>query len=397
VTFVTLGGASSISAGPAAALGNRSTSAVFQVVTVTASGNGSLLVVQRAIIVNFGLALANSGLNTAGGAALSAAMPDTTAAQQLLLMLLAPGGTGTAAASGVTGSGGGSVAVSTGAAHAIGNDTTTGIRQQVMGSVTGEETARAIQDAWVGNFGLGVANTGGNGAAAGLAGIDAASLDAARGALQAFLAGLTGLGDPVQGLDGTFQLGSNLLQLHGDVSGTETMLGITEPGTEIGPDDASVVVRQVTAVLNIGLALGESGHNVAVANAHTMTLGSGTTTGASAVATTTITTGDALAVGNDFATTVCQTIGDAVACATPDSPPPPVIDEPEPPVVHPATEILPAAPSAGPFTAPARPVQAAISSLPFTGAPIGAELAAGSGLLVAGMLMARRRRMKAST
>jgi hypothetical protein len=37
------------------------------------------------------------------------------------------------------------------------------------------------------------------------------------------------------------------------------------------------------------------------------------------------------------------------------------------------------------------------STLPFTGSPIGAELAAGSGLLVAGMLMARRRRSEART
>ena len=96
-------------------------------------------------------------------------------------------------------------------------------------------------------------------------GIDAASLDAARGALQAFLAGLTGLGDPLQGLDANFQLGANLLQLHGDVSGTESLLGIAEPGTEVDPDDAAVVVRQVTAVLNIGIALGDSGHNVAIA------------------------------------------------------------------------------------------------------------------------------------
>jgi hypothetical protein len=90
-TFVTMGGGPSISAGPAAALGNRSTSTVFQIVTVSASGDGSLLVVQRAIIVNFGLALANSGLNAAGGRALNAPLPDTGNAQQLLLMLLDQG------------------------------------------------------------------------------------------------------------------------------------------------------------------------------------------------------------------------------------------------------------------------------------------------------------------
>lgn len=400
VTFVTMGGASSIDAGPASALGNRSTNAVFQIVTVSASGNGSLLVVQRAIIVNFGLALANSGLNGAGGGALNAAIPDAAAAQQLLMMLLDPA-TPASGSGAITGGGGGPVSIGTGGAHAVGNDTTTGIRQQVTGSVSGEETARAIQDAWVGNFGVGVANSGANGAAAGLAGIDAASLDAARGALQAFLAGLTGLGDPLQGLDANFQLGSNLLQLHGDVSGTESLLGIAEPGTDIGPDDASVVIRQVTAVLNIGLAVGESGHNVAVTSSNGTTMAG---PGRAALASTIITTGDALAVGNDFATTVCQTIGDAVACAAPTAPPVTDVDHPDgpdSPEVHPLVDVDPPpetpAPDS-PLRAPQTSVRAAtISTLPFTGSPIGAELAAGSGLLVAGMLLARRRRTKAPT
>jgi hypothetical protein len=402
LTFVTMGGGSSISAGPSSALGNRSTSAVFQIVTVSASGNGSLLVIQRAIIVNFGLALANSGLNVAGGGALDVAMPDPAAAQELLLMLLDPGTAAPASVGAPDAAGAGQLSIGTGGALAIGNDTTTGIRQQVSGSVSGDETARAIQDAWVGNFGIGVANSGANGAAAGPSGIDAASLDAARGALQAFLAGLTGLGDPLQGLDANFQLGANLLQLHGDVAGTESLLGIAEPGTEIGPDDASVVVRQVTAVLNIGLALGESGHNVAVAGSHATTLAG---PGSTAVASTTITTGDALAVGNHFAATVCQAIGDTVTCAAPT---PPVDEKPPGPVVKPGggpqtppvtpVSTPPAAPpsSTNPFTAPDVPVRAAtISTLPFTGSPIGAELAAGSGLLIAGMLLARRRRTRA--
>lgn len=395
VTFVTTGGGSSIATGAAGALGNRSTSTVFQVVTVSASGNGSLLVIQRAIIVNFGLALANSGLNVAGGGALNATMPDPAAAQQLLLMLLDSGSAapGAASAGGSnSASGGGAIAIGTGAAHAIGNDTTTGIRQEVAGSVSGDDTARAMQDAWVGNFGLGVANSGGNGAMAGLSGMDPTSLAAARGALQAFLSGLTGIGDPLQGLDANFQLGSNLLQLHGDVSGTESLLGIAEPGTDVTADSAAVVVRQVTAVLNIGIAMGESGHNVAVAETHetdgTTVAGPGTT-----VATATITTGNALAIGNHFATTVCQTIGDSIACAAP-TPPPEEPEEPEPeiPVVVPEGETNP--PPSNPFTPPA-PVftPAAIpATLPFTGSPIGAELAAGSGILIAGMLMARRRR-----
>jgi hypothetical protein len=320
-------------------------------------------------------------------------------------MLLDPGASapdgGTVTAS--SGSGGGIVAIGTGGAHAIGNDTATGIDQSVTGSVTGHDTAQAIQDAWVGNFGLGVANSGANGAAAGLGGIDSASLAAARSALQAFLSGLTGLGDPLQGLDGTFQLGANLLQLHGDVSGTESLLGVAQPGTAVTPDDAAVVVRQVTAVLNIGLAMGDSGHNVATATStgsdHTVVVGT-----TAAAATSTIHTGTATAVGNHFAATVCQAIGDSVTCAAP-TPPPPHHDPPPPPPTPgngPPTQVIPADLS---NPAPERPLAANVpvratvlpATLPFTGSPIGAELAAGSSLLVAGMLMARRRRAGART
>jgi hypothetical protein len=154
----------------------------------------------------------------------------------------------------------------------------------------------------------------------------------------------------------------------------------------------------VTAVLNIGLALGESGHNVAVATTegtdHLATGGTGAT-----VATTTITTGDATAVGSHFATTVCQTIGDALACA-PEKPPvdpghPGPGKTPETPEVH---EIQTPPVFRAPFTPTRVSVPGTVpATLPFTGSPIGAELAAGSGLLIAGMLMARRRRIGAKT
>jgi hypothetical protein len=359
---------------------------VLQAVTVTASGNGNLLVVQRAVIVNFGLALANTGLNTAGGAGLNAALPEVGNAQALLLSLLGAGPD--AAGPELLGGVGGDSTIGTGLARAVGNSTKTGIIQKIEGSVRGDDTAKAIQDAWVGNFGVGIANSGGNGAG-GLSGPATPSLAAARDALRAFLGGLTGVGEPVQGLDASFQLGANLLSLQGDVSGTETLLGVGE-GTPSAGDDAALVVRQVTAVLNIGIALGDSGHNVATASR----VSSGTTTlsGPDATnASVTITTGDARAVGSRFAATVCQAIGDEITCAPPVTPEipenPPPENPPEVPPGHPPLQ----APVPGIDVRPA----AAAATLPFTGSPIGAELAAGSTLLIAGMLMARRRRQGA--
>jgi hypothetical protein len=385
-TFVTLGGGSTIGTGPASALGNRSTSAVLQAVTVTASGNGNLLVVQRAVIVNFGLALANTGLNAAGGVGLNAALPEVGNAQALLLSLLGAGPD--AAGPELLGGVGGESTIGTGLARAIGNSTKTGIIQKIEGSVSGDDTAKAIQDAWVGNFGVGIANSGGNGAG-GLSGPATPSLAAARDALRAFLGGLTGVGQPVQGLDASFQLGADLLSLQGDVSGTETLLGVGE-GTATPGDAAALVVRQVTAVLNIGIALGDSGHNVATASR----VSTGTTTvgGPDAKnASVTITTGDARAVGSRFATTICQAIGDELTCAPPVTPETPENPPPEnPPEVPPGQPPL-QAPVPGIDVRPT----VAIATLPFTGSPIGAELAAGSTLLIAGMLMARRRRQGA--
>ena len=99
--------------------------------------------------------------------------------------------------------------------------------------------------------------------------------------------------------------------------------GWREPGAEVTPDDAAVVVRQITAVLNIGIALGDSGHNLAlVASNGTTTRGDGST-----VAAAEITTGDAKAVGNQFVATVCQAIGATVSC----NPPPDKPKTPEPP------------------------------------------------------------------
>ena len=371
--------------------------------TVSASGNGSLLVIQRAIIVNFGLALANSGLNVAGGGALNAALPDPAAAQQLLLMLLGSGGAAPGAALTGGGGGGGPITIGTGDADAIGNDTKTGIHQRSTARSPATRPRRRSRTRGSATSASAIANSGGNGAAARAR----AASTPPRSRPRAARCGRSSPGSPgsatrSRGSTRASSSAANLLQLHGDVSGTESLLGITEPGTEVDADDASVVIRQVTAVLNIGhrpRRLGPQhrglGHR-----------GDGTTTRSAGPARPwpppTITTGDATAVGSHFAATVCQAIGDARGLRPRDADPPDppnAARAPEPPVVVPEVhepEAPPVRQRAGHRRSASRPPDPCPRPCPFTGSPIGAELAAGSGLLIAGMLMARRRRTGAS-
>lgn len=397
VTLLTFApvGTSAIDAGSANALGNRSTNAILQLVLVKASGKGSLSVVQRAVIVNFGVALANSGLNLAPGGAMNVTMPDVLAAEQLIRMLLDPSG----AASGggaalVPGSSLGPLGIGTGPAGATGNDTVTGISQKVQGSVAGTDVASALQQAFVGNFGIALANSGGNGVGGPLgAAANRAAFAGAQDALRAFLSGILGFGSPLQSLDATFQLGTSLLQLHGDVRGTEALMGVDEAGAPRSGSGASLVVRQLTAVLDIGIALGDSGHNNAVSlTLVDPTLVNPTADPAALVADALIRTGDATAVGNHFATTICQTVGDALACAPAPAPPPPPTGTPAPPPqVSPAGVAVMPAPPAEARTAGGGAAIAA-ATLPFTGAGVEGELAGAAGLIVSGSFLRRRAR-----
>ena len=120
------------------------------------------------------------------------------------------------------------------------------------------------------------------------------------------------------------------MSLGGDISGTQFLLGWDDALVpDGGPITPGVRVRQISAVLNIGIALADSGSNTSLAlvsGANTTTSSdvqallstlSSTQGGAAAngSALARIATGDASAVGSDAVVKICQAFHDALSCA----------------------------------------------------------------------------------
>jgi hypothetical protein len=319
---------------------------------------------QRAVIVNLGIALANSGFNTASVGGLSA--QEASIVQSILNALF--GGSGLPALNGfTTSSAGGTAGISTGNVVAIGNDTKTGIGQSVNGMVTGHGRASATQQAYVTNLGIAVGNSGGN--LASVAGLDAGvagQLAAAQASTTSFLdqilhpGWLVDQGSSPQ-LTSAIDLGGALLQVRGDVSGTMQLVGI--PGPD-GSEGTNVSVEQVSGVLHLSFAFADSGNNTATVGDQIGGAGSGGILAAIGSQVAGIQTGNVNAVGGDFTVDVCQSIGDHACDTKPvpvKTPVPETVPLP-PPVVLAAVEVQPQVPQATPTH-----VEAA-ASLPFTGA-----------------------------
>jgi LPXTG-motif cell wall-anchored protein len=397
--------------GSANAIGDQSKSRIRQLAGGDASGTAVLTIDQRAIIVNFGTALANSG----GNFALASFDPSQLSSEeaeivQAVLLALSPlfasDPTGSSAAGSTL------AKVTTGNAQAIGNASTTDVSQSAVGHVSGDNSASSTQRATVGNLGLALANTGFNGALGGLSlnGLTQANPDlmAAQGALTQFLNLLTNLewlnsANPFAQFAQSVDLGGVTLELGGSLRGTEFLAGWDSGfAPDGGPIPGGVRVRQISGVLNIGFATSDSGHNTVVA---LVTQSHQDTNKASKASTKLVSgspevlaqvfTGNAMAVGNDSSTLLCQTFHATVDCSWPQAPKPHPKPKPghkpgpaprpapEPPVVlvEAATDRLPSGATA-----------AAAGELPFTGGETQGLLALAGGLLAAGAALASRRR-----
>jgi hypothetical protein len=439
--------AGAVATGPASAIGNQSSNSISQLAGGMASDSATLLIDQRAIVVNFGTAYANSGGNFAYGAF----DPTGLSTEQLLiidaiLQLLAPlfGSDAAATAETVAGAGGtANASIVTGAATAIGNDSTTSISQSVLGTATGSGVASASQSVAVGNLGLALANTGLNGAIAGggLAALPGpgAQLATAQSELQQFMNLLTDLAwltseNPFEQFAQTVHLDGLTLTLGGNIQGSEFLVGWdANLVPEGGPIPGGVRVRQISGVLDIGIAISDSGNNVVIAVVDNDNGAAGTSSDAGPVgldlsstmntrvaaanafstpantALATIDTGDATALGNGALVFVCQTFNDSEACL-PEADPPVDTGNPGPSdgpgTVAPGSgregyvggsPTDPADPSnAFEADGPGRALEADGSSsagtLPLTGGDPRGLVGAGLGLVAAGGLLASRRR-----
>jgi LPXTG-motif cell wall-anchored protein len=395
--------------GSSNAIGDKSKSRIQQLASGNASGTAVLTIDQRAIIVNFGAALANSGGNFALAAFdPSQLSPEEAAIVQAVLLALSPLFASNPAGSSAAG---GTIAkVTTGNAQAVGNASTTDVSQTAVGHVSGDNQASSTQRAEVGNLGLALANTGFNGAIGGVSlnGLTQAhpELTAAQGALTQFLNLLTNLAwlnsaNPFAQFAQSVDLGGVTLELGGSLTGTTFLAGWDSAfAPDGGPIPGGVRVRQISGVLNIGFATSDSGHNTVVA----LVTQSHEDTGKASKAGTKIVsgspevlaqvfTGSAMAVGNDSASLVCQTFHASVDCSWPQAPKP----HPKPKPGHkpvPAPNPAPEPPVIVVSAAEQRPsgVAAAGAELPFTGGETQGLIALAGGLLAAGAALASRRR-----
>lgn len=189
---VAVGAGTSVSTGEADAIGSRDENTVTQTADVVLTGEAVANLLQIALILNIGAALANSGsngvLSTPGGSSNPGAIgsgdataignsiasyitqaANTTAdnavddsASQLAISLflglaIANSGTNSVLGNGVAGSGGG---IGTGDAMAIGNDSITDITQRAILLGADQATLNVLQRATVLNLGFALANSG---------------------------------------------------------------------------------------------------------------------------------------------------------------------------------------------------------------------------------------------
>ncbi|MDQ1520392.1 MAG: hypothetical protein QOI55_1465, partial [Actinomycetota bacterium] len=296
--------------GGAIAVGNISWTAIDQRAQGTATGTALLTLEQRAIVVNFGVALANSGGNVVLSAPNGDGLAPDSPITRALWAVLAPffqtpavpdprGGTGP----GAPGS------ISTGTAVGVGNASSTNVAQSAAGRVGGDGTASARQVASVGNVGLALANTGLNGSFGNVSpnappnpspGVAAMQRTTpAADTLARFLLPLTTL-DWLNGPNPFTQLTASL-----DLQGVMLDLAGRFQGDTFG--GRGVRVRQITGVVDISVAVADP-PDARAAGATT-----GLATGVRPAGAL-LRTGDATALGNRATVGVCQTVNDDAGC-----------------------------------------------------------------------------------
>jgi len=419
-----------VSTGNAAATGDRATSTIGQSATANASGSALVTIDQRAIVVNFGIAISNTG----GNFALASFDPsELTPEEQVIINALLGSLAPIIFGAQLTMPGSSMALAATGNANGVGNSAVTTISQTATGTATGSSSASASQVAQVGNLGLALANTGFNGAFAGTpasestpATVSSASLTQTEAALGAFFALITNpdwlaSSNPFAAFAQTVQINGVTIDLGGSLSATDLFAGLDNVAapTDAGP---GVHVVQISGVLDIGIATSDSGDNTVISTVAGSTTADGpsfSTHLATTNATPTvgiavsgakaalpvagaqtvrarIVTGNATSVGNFAVISVCQAFHDSVCTPPPPPsvpPPPAVTPDPTPVPVAPPAVVETATPVPGPAAATptAEPVDGD-GKLPFTGADTSTFALLGGSLLALGMALCRRRK-----
>ena len=280
-------GSATIATGDAHATGNRSITKIGQEEGGDVSGIGGIINTQAAVVLNAGVGVANSGLNSAVG---NESLNDSELDQKarigsdnggdttVLAGIITAANNGTA-----SNTSDGTANVSTGKAEATGNTSATDIDQEAGGDVSGLGLVLNTQVAGVANVGLGVANSGlnravgnaslnadpGDGVDPG-ANLEQDALIGSRNGVQgtdtdiaALSATASNSGEASNTSDGTGTVNTGGAQAQGNVSGTNIT---QDPGSSVS-GLGLVIGTQVAGVANVGVGIANSGLNLAVGNA----------------------------------------------------------------------------------------------------------------------------------
>jgi len=290
-----------VDTGAGSAAGGSPSTAIAQTAAAFVQDNAKITIYQLALVLNVGIALAQSGSNVAlagSGAGTGATEIDTgdanatglsgsTAVTQVVHLLdesrtstqtasvvnvgvgtantggnlailnTAPGGSSTALAV----AWGPRASVTTGSADAAGNATKTSIIQVAIGTATEDGVICITQRAIVVNFGAGFANSGANGAFAGTSQgllIDSVITAIVTALLEAKGLGLPGVTDAGSGT-GTALIGTGNASAVGNTHSTSVLQRAF--GSVSG--DHFAVATQDAAVANFGIATANTGLNAA--------------------------------------------------------------------------------------------------------------------------------------
>ncbi len=386
-----------IDTGAANATGNQSLTEIVQRAFATGSGAAHLTIEQRVTVINLGLAIANSGINTVRGLAGSLInAPDEFIARELFALIL-PALLASVSAGEGTGAGG---TILAGDATAIGNRSETYIDQNAVATASGDGTASISQDVIVANVGAAVANTGANQLGSGAA--EPAALDAEGLRIATELGQfLTGLLEEIERwsmVPGAAPLNLALQLPFGDlVIGLDASIGGSSETISDATSSAQARIRQVTAIISIGISRANSGFNATSLQAGTADALAAVSAVATASGGSSITTGDATATNMNLVIVCQKDDAEGYECLRPVDPVDPVdpagpVDPVDP--IHTASGGGTQSPAAAFASAGRTPAGATSASrpLPATGADVELLLIVGGALVVVGGLLTRLRR-----
>jgi hypothetical protein len=312
-------GNASINTGHAEAAGNRSTTNLTQAINVNTTGTALVLSDQNALVINAGLAIANTGAN----AAIGNASQNLALALQLALSLnLGLGGGDNVAANFGTAANtsNGNASINTGSAGAVGNQSTTNVAQTVNANMAGG-LVLPDQLAIVLNLGAGIANTGLNLAIGNASANVAAALQLALAFNFADDSVASNFGDTANESNGSASITTGNANSFGNHSAATTNVAQTvdaNGANNVLSDQTAIVVDAGLGVSNTGLnaAVGNASLNVAAVGQLAIVLpGFGDSVASNfgdssnnSDGTASITTGNANAVGSESHTNIAQTV-----------------------------------------------------------------------------------------